>query len=340
MMPFCIGGIDVAAGTRATVDLPVSTLSNHTRVSLPVHAVHGDEPGPVMFLSGVIHGDEIQGVEIIRRILVHPALERLRGTLLAVPIVNSFGFLNHTRYMPDRRDLNRSFPGSDRGSLASLVADIFFREVVQRSQFGIDLHTAALHRTNLPQVRVAPGEPELLKLAMAFAAPVILVSRLREKSLRLSAREVGVKVLLYEGGEALRFDEAAIDAGVKGSLRVMAAIGMIEELSRNDNQAEPVISDSSSWVRAPEGGILHTVRRIGDRVGKREIVGVVADPLGTQSVPVVAEDDGIIVGRTNLPIVNRGDALFHIARTKPLSGIRAKAKSGAAAPLFDEDEII
>jgi predicted deacylase len=337
MSVFTLGEIDVQPGQRATVDLPVSMLSNHTHVALPVHVVHGEEPGPVIFLSGAIHGDEIQGVEIIRRILAHPALMKLRGTVLAVPIVNSFGFLNHTRYMPDRRDLNRCFPGSDRGSLASQVADIFFREVVLRCRYGIDYHTAALHRTNLPQVRLAPEEPELLELAEAFAPPVILISRLREKSLRLAAGEQGVKVLLYEGGEALRFDEAAIDAAVRGSLRVMAHIGMVEPMARKLAPAT-VFSDASAWVRSPESGILHTTRRIGDRVGKREVVGVVADPLGTSSLPLVSDEDGIIVGRTNLPIVNRGDAVFHIAKAKPLSTIKESGETAAA--LADEDEII
>lgn len=336
MKPFLIGDVDVQPGRRATVDLPVSTLSNHTHVTLPVHVVHGEEPGPTMFLSGAIHGDEIQGVEIIRRILNHPALQGLRGTLLAVPIVNSFGFLNHTRYMPDRRDLNRCFPGSDRGSLASLVADIFFREVVLKSQYGVDFHTAALHRTNLPQVRLAPDEPELLRMAQAFAPPVILISKLRERSLRLSAGEAGVKVLLYEGGEALRFDELAIDAAVRGTLRVMAHLGMVEPASRPVGQT--VFSDASSWVRAPESGILHTTRRTGDRVGKGEVVGVVADPLGQASLPLFSEWDGIIVGRTNLPLVNRGDAVFHIARAMPLATIRQHPDEAVA--LADEDEII
>ncbi len=337
MSVFTLGEVDVQPGQRATVDLPVSMLSNHTHVALPVHVVHGAEDGPTIFLSGAIHGDEIQGVEIIRRILAHPALMTLRGTVLAVPIVNSFGFLNHTRYMPDRRDLNRCFPGSDRGSLASQVADIFFREVVLRSRHGIDFHTAALHRTNLPQIRLAPDEPELLELAEAFAPPVILVSRLREKSLRLAAGEAGVKVLLYEGGEALRFDEVSIDAAVKGSLRVMAHLGMIEPVPVKLAPGT-VFSDASAWVRAPESGILHTTRRIGDRVGQREVVGVVADPLGTSSIPLVAEEDGIIVGRTNLPIVNRGDAVFHIAKAKPLATIREHGEM--AVTLADEDEII
>jgi uncharacterized protein len=333
MSDFDFGGRTIAAGTRATIELEVSTLANSTRMNLPVHVVHGTRPGPVFFMSGVVHGDEIQGVEIIRRILGAPDFKDISGTILAVPIVNSFGFLNHSRYMPDRRDLNRSFPGSDQGSLASLLADLFFCDVVKRAQFGIDFHTAALHRSNLPQIRIAPDDKELLALANAFAPPVVLTSKLRDGSLRQSAKQEGIKVLLYEGGEALRFDESAIDAAVKGTLRVLKAIGMIA--SAPDVAAHATITHSSvsNWLRAPEGGILHSARRIGDRVAINEPVGVISDPLGEQKVSVVSEDDGIIIGRTNLPIVNRGDALFHIARIKTNARV-------ALQQVPDEDEII
>ncbi len=333
MKPFEFGGQKIAAGTRATIGLQVSVLANNTPMKLPVHVVHGVAKGPVFFISAVVHGDEIQGVEIVRRVLAALKHMPLCGTLLAVPIVNSFGFLNHSRYMPDRRDLNRSFPGSDQGSLASLLADLFFQDVVKRSDYGIDLHTAALHRTNLPQVRIAPDDPELAALANAFAPPVVLTSKLREGSLRIAAKEAGVKVLLYEGGEALRFDEGAIEMGVKGILRVMHSLKMIEQAPAASAHASVVLSSSSTWVRAPEGGILHSVRRSGDRVGQLEPIGVISDPLGEETVSVVAEDDGIIIGRTNLPIVNRGDALFHIAR------IKTKARA-AAQSVPDEDEII
>ncbi len=333
MTPFEIGSTLVQPGERLTVELQVSTLANATRMNLPVHVVHGVEPGPVMFLSAVVHGDEILGLEIVRRVLAQDALKTIRGTLLAVPIVNAFGFLNHSRYMPDRRDLNRSFPGSDQGSLSSLLADLFFREVVKRSQYGIDLHTAALHRTNLPQIRMAPDDVELTKLAEAFAPPVILTSKLRDGSLRQSAGDAGVKVLLFEGGEALRFDESAIEAGVKGTLRVMKAIGMIATAPAIPNHHVITRSSASSWVRAPEGGILHSVRQPGDRVGLREPIAIITDPLGTVTVPVFAEEDGIIIGRTNLPIVNRGDALFHVAKIKTRGKVVVQTTP-------DEDEII
>jgi predicted deacylase len=332
MSGFELGGKVIAAGARETVNLEVSTLANATPMNLPVHVVHGGG-GPVLFLSGVVHGDEIQGMEIIRRVLAHDAMASIKGTLLAIPIVNAFGFLNHSRYMPDRRDLNRSFPGSDQGSLASLLADLFFREIVMRSHYGIDFHTAALHRTNLPQIRIAPGDDSLLQLAEAFAAPVIITSKLRDGSLRQSAKNAGVKVVLYEGGEALRFDERAIEAGVKGTLRLMKMIGMIAEAPPVPAHASTVHSGSSTWSRAPEGGILHSVRQVGDKVGRKEPIGIITDPLGAMRVPVFAEDDGIIIGRTNLPIVNRGDALFHIARIKAKASARAEA-------MPDEDEII
>jgi uncharacterized protein len=330
---FEFGGKTFAPGQKGSVDLEVSTLANNTRLHLPVHVVHGQNEGPVLFISGVIHGDEIQGVEIIRRILKQVSAEKLGGTLLAVPLVNSFGFLNQSRYMPDRRDLNRSFPGSDQGSLASLLADLFFREVVLRSNYGIDFHTAALHRSNLPQIRISPKKPELEKLAAAFAPPVVLIAKEREGSLRQAAAEAGVPVLLYEGGEALRFEENAIVAAVKGTLRVMQHLGMINDAPKTAPAFQMIRSTSSSWVRAPEGGILHSVRNAGDRVGRREPIGIISDLLGLETASVVAEEDGIIIGRTHLPVVNRGDALFHIARIK-----FEDAETDQSTP--DEDEII
>lgn len=342
--PFTLGTAQIAPGTRQTVDLPVSVLSNHTPITLPVHVIHGALTGPVMFLSAVVHGDEILGVEIVRRVIRHTALSTIAGTLLAVPIVNAFGLISHSRYMPDRRDLNRSFPGSDHGSLASVVADLFMREVLLKSQYGIDLHTAALHRTNLPQIRIAPDEPALLEMAEAFGPPVVLISKLREGTLRQCAQDNGVKVLLYEGGEALRFDEVAIRTGVIGILRVMKSLGMITAATIGGGRIPPAISSSSVWLRAPEGGILRSARLPGEHVTAGEKIGEISDPLGDKSWPVIAADNGIVIGRTNLPVVNRGDALFHIARVKDPQTSRDRiGRIGgeiAQAPLFDEDEII
>jgi uncharacterized protein len=332
MRAFVIGDFSIQPGARKTVELPVSVLANHTPINLSVHVIHGTKPGPVFFIAGVVHGDEILGVEIVKRVAQHAALRDLAGTVLAVPIVNAFGFLNHSRYMPDRRDLNRSFPGSDRGSLASLLADLFLKEVVMRAQYGIDIHTAALHRSNLPQIRIAPDEQELLELAQSFAPPVILVSKLRDGTLRQCARDRGVKVLLYEAGEALRFDEGAIETGVSGILGVMAQLKMISYAPKPGLAWMPIISTASTWLRAPEGGILRSTLSIGAQVERGDMLGEISNPLGDLSVPVTADADGIIVGKTNLPVVNRGDALFHVAKLK--------TPEAQLTTLADEDEII
>ena len=208
-----------------------------------------------------------------------------------------------------------------------------FSEVVKRAQYGVDYHTAALHRSNLPQLRLAPDDKELMAMAEAFAPPVILTAKLRDGSLRKVAGEAGVKVLLYEGGEALRFDELAITSAVQGTLRLLKHLGFIAEAPETRLHQTQVHSSSSTWLRAPEGGILHSLRGAGDTVGAGEEIGVITGPLGENPVPVVTEDHGIIIGRTNLPIVNRGDALFHLARLKTKS-------RGPVQSTPDEDEII
>ncbi len=255
--PFVMSGVEVKAGTRQTVNLPVSVMSDHTPVTMSTHIVHGRKPGPTLFVSAAIHGDEIIGVEIVRRLLRAPALSRVSGTLLAVPIVNSLGFMTHSRYLPDRRDLNRSFPGSTSGSLAGRLAHYFLTEIVKRSDVGIDLHSAAIHRTNLPQIRVSPSKPGTMELAEAFAPPLILTSKVREGSLRESAQKNGVDILLYEAGEGLRFDENAVRVGVSGVLGVMAHMGMIPP-RKSRHRVTPLRSTGSYWVRAPAGGLMRT----------------------------------------------------------------------------------
>lgn len=341
---FEIGGVKIEAGSRQTVDIVVSLTSDHTPVTLPVHVVHGRRPGPTIFVSAAIHGDEIIGVEIVRRLLGTKSLDKLKGTLLAVPIVNSLGFLNHSRYMPDRRDLNRCFPGSPEGSLAARIAHIFMTEIVERSSVGIDLHSAAIHRDNLPQVRVEQGDKETLALAKVFAAPLVLTSELREGSLRAAAKEKETKILLLEAGEGLRFDEFAIRVGVTGILRVMHHMGMISRKHVSKAKTEPMISDKSYWQRAPEGGLLRIFRTNGDFVQPGDVLGIVADPFGEQESEVIAKRGGLIIGRTNLPVVNEGDALFHIAKVTSADDAEETIDSLTSQldsdPLFYEDEII
>ncbi len=341
---FEIGGASILPGTRRTVDIPVSVLSDHTPVTLSAHVVHGRRGGPTMFVTAGIHGDEVIGAEIVRRLLAIKALGSLKGTLIAVPIVNAFGFLNQSRYLPDRRDLNRCFPGSPKGSLAARLAHLLMREVVDRCDVGIDLHSAAVHRTNLPQIRISAEDHDAARLARVFGAPVVLQSSQRDGSLRAAASDRGVKVLLYEAGEGLRFDELAVRAGVAGILRVLNDLGMIGARGVPRARGQSMLLKTSHWVRAPSGGLLRVFRDTGDVVSTGEVLAAVSDPFGEREREVVATVDGIVVGRAVMPIVNEGDALFHIARTPSnkiaedtVEILRSDLED---APIFDEDEII
>jgi len=341
---FQLGTTLVAPGTRRTVDLPVAFLSDHTPVTLSAHVIHGQRAGPVVFVTAGVHGDEVIGVEIVRRLLSLPALDRLRGTLIAIPIVNAFGFLNMSRYLPDRRDLNRCFPGSATGSMAARLAHLVTEEVLSRADLGIDLHSAAVHRTNLPQVRIAPGNDELMRLARLFAAPVILRSDLREGSLRQTAQALGVGVLLYEGGEGLRFDEVAVRAGVTGIMRVLRDRGMISSKGVPRPRRPSLVCRASRWLRAPQGGLLRAFRSEGDVVAAGDVLAVVSDPFGEAGAEIVAPEDGIIVGRAILPVVNEGNAVFHLAAITPEDRAGDRMDAWAAElegeTLFDEDEIL
>ena len=341
---FQIGGHSIAPGTRKTVNLPVSTLSVHTPVTLSAHVIHGRGDGPTIFVSSGVHGDEVIGVEIVRRLLRTKNLKSLRGTLIAVPIVNTFGFLNHSRYLPDRRDLNRCFPGSPNGSLASRLAHIFMTEIVTPCSLGIDLHSAAIHRINLPQVRVSANNRETLKLAHVFGAPVILTSALREGSLRQEAKKIGVDVLLYEAGEGMRFDEMSVRAGLAGIMRVLKQTGMLPIAGIAGPRARSLLCSDSKWLRAPAGGMLRMFKSEGDVVEEGDVVAAISDPFGESEVEVVTKYGGIIVGRAVMPVVYEGDALLHIAAVKSTDVAEAAVEDLAAqleeAPLFDEDEII
>ncbi|MCA1773007.1 MAG: succinylglutamate desuccinylase/aspartoacylase family protein [Halomonas sp.] len=312
---FQLAGHTIAPGKRLQIDVPVARLYTHTPLHIPVEVVHGRRSGPVMLVCGGIHGDEINGVEIVRRVLRAKTINTLKGTLIAVPVVNVFAFLQQTRYLPDRRDLNRCFPGSESGSLGGRVAALFREEIVDHATHIIDLHTGAIHRTNLPQIRaqMSPGS-ETERMADAFGAPVVLNAELREGSLRHYAQSRGTPVLTYEAGEALRFDEWAIAPGVRGVLRVMRRLGMLTGEQRRRSPAPAEMANGSSWARAPIDGILRPKVRLGARVAKGEVLGKVADPFGNDEGDVRAMADGIVIGMSRLPLANEGEALFHIAR--------------------------
>lgn len=311
---FQINGEIIPPGEQRIIHLPGSRLFDSTSISIPVEVVRGQENGPVLFLSAAIHGDEINGVEIIHRVMSRRIIKFMRGTLIAVPIVNVYGFNTGSRYLPDRRDLNRSFPGSQRGSPAGQLAHLFMKEIVSKATHGLDLHTGAIHRTNLPQIRACLDDPETRRLAESFGTPVIINSSTRDGSLREAARERNIPVLLYEAGEALRFDEWAIRTGVRGILNVMRGIGMLPARRGPGRKRPPVFEAlDSHWIRAPRSGILRTKKQLGLRVTRGEILGTVSDPLGYGPKPVRARETGIIIGMAQLPLVSRGDAVFHVA---------------------------
>lgn len=310
--PFEIAGRQVVAGHRATLELPIGRLMSGSSVALPVMVLHGRADGPVMWLSAAVHGDELNGVEIIRRVIGSLDPRTLGGTLLAIPVLNVYGFNTGDRFLPDRRDLNRSFPGSARGSLAGRIAHLMMTEVVDRAGIGIDLHTGSDHRTNLPQVRGDLENPLVLEMAERFAAPISLNARTRDGSLRAAATNAGATVLVYEGGEADRFDEDAIETATSGVLRVMAGEQMVDD---PPDPTEPTrLSWSSGWVRASRAGIAHTEVEPGDVVEAGGILAVVHDPFGKRLNIIRARQEGMVIGLTRRPLVNRGDAVAHIAQ--------------------------
>lgn len=348
---FEIGGETIAPGTAQDVSIKLTTMATGYDSHLAVKVLHGSKPGPTIFVSGAIHGDEIIGTAVIQRLAHELDPADLSGTVLLIPVTNIFGFISHTRYLPDRRDLNRSFPGSANGSLAGQLAHVFFTEIVSRASLGIDIHTAAVHRYNLPQIRIAAGNKHLVELAMAFGAPVIIESPLRDGSLRALANEQGVEMLLFEAGEALRFDDLSIETGTAGVMRLLAHEGMIEADDGLSDVGIPARANKTRWVRSARGGVVHMAKTSGDPVREGDLLATVVGLFGEEPEGVFSPIDGIVIGHATLPIVHQGDALFHIAsvanpervgaRIEGITeAILASEPEGFAEALLDEDEVI
>ncbi|KUJ82863.1 succinylglutamate desuccinylase [Microbulbifer flavimaris] len=309
---FSIGGVEIARGEIRRIELPIVRLYTGTDMAIPVYVKRGKKSGPTMFVCAAIHGDELNGIEIISRLIGSRSLKNLRGTLIAVPVVNVYGVLEQSRYLPDRRDLNRSFPGSDKGSLAARMAHVFLEEIVSKCDYGIDLHTGAIHRSNLPQIRANLDDQPTRDMARAFGVPVLLNSTLRDGSLRQAAADLGVQILLYEAGEALRFDEFCVRVGYKGILNVMRHLEMLPRVKKKEN-IEPYVARRSGWLRATGSGIVNYRKDLGDHVLKGEVLATISDLFGEEIDRVPCNADGIVIGRQNLPLVQEGDAMFHIA---------------------------
>jgi len=321
--PFIIAGTKIEKNSDVLINIDLPKLYN-TPTELPIRVIRGKKNGPVVFISAAIHGDELNGIEIIRRLGKLEILQKLRGTLILVPIVNVYGIMTLSRYLPDRRDLNRSFPGSAKGSLTSRVAKIFFDEIVSKCTLGIDLHTASIHKSNLPQVRTNIENEHTFKLALAFEAPVILHSELRDGSLRAVAQDNGVPILLYEAGEALRFDETSIRIGVRGLINVLRENEMLPKTKVKKGLRASIITRTSQWVRAGESGVLRTIKSLGSTVIKDEIIAYIDNPLEDGGFEILAPYDGVIIGKSEIPLVQEGDAVFHIAKLRDIESAEEK----------------
>lgn len=311
-----IAGTSVGAGTRAELELHPARLPSGGWLSMPLVVTQGKLPGPTMWLTAAIHGDEVGGVEIIHRVLNSVKPKELAGTLLACPVVNVPGFSSGDRYFPDRRDLNRSFPGSSRGSLTSRFAQVLMTEVIARGDVGIDLHTGSDHRNNFPQIRADLDDDRTRELAEVFGAPLSLHARVRDGSLREAAVRKGVTTLLFEGGQAWRFEEHPIEVGTAGVLRVMAHLGMIGT-SDTEPAGRTRLLRSSRWLRAPRSGVARLLVELGQVVTARQPIAVVADAYGSTERILRATGDAVVIARLEQPVVHRGDALVHLAPIKP-----------------------
>jgi predicted deacylase len=309
-----IGGLSFAPGSRGVVRLDCGRDISHKIIDFEVHVFRGKEPGPCLFVSAGVHGDEINGIEICRRLLRSKLLKRLRGDLIVTPIVNVPAFVARSRYLPDRRDLNRLFPGSEDGSFGSRIAKLFISEIVDKCEYGIDLHTGASNRTNLPQVRMEIGAEGSRELAVAFGAPVVLAANAPpEGSLRAACNEKGVRVMVYEAGESMRLDAPGVRYGYRGVLSVMRHLEMLPQPKKKSAPPRTTFCKKSFWVRAPVGGIFRAMMPLGKAVTEASKLGIIGDPLGDREVIVTPKSEGVVIGRTNQATVDEGDALFHVA---------------------------
>jgi hypothetical protein len=308
---FNIANTEIKPLSRQRINIDMGSIFDFTEIKMPIEVLRGGKAGPTIFICSTIHGDEIIGIEIVRRILEMLDVKIMSGTLIAIPIVNVFGFNDRSRYLPDRRDLNRCFPGLKNGSLASQLAYKFMNEIVLKSDFGIDIHTGAYNRTNYPQIRTDISNHDNWLLAQAFNAPAIVNSNLRDGSLREATSQVKIPLVLYEAGEAFRFDENAVEIGVEGILRVLETIGILDKTPRKQRK-NIFVARSSSWIRASQSGICLTKVKLGSIVKKGQVLAEISNPFGDNKVLVKATQSGMVIGSSILPLVNKGDAIFHI----------------------------
>lgn len=303
----------IGRGEDKQLYLRVARLPTYTNIDLPVRVIRSENPGPVVLLTGGLHGDEINGIEIVRRLLTKKLLKLEKGSVVAIPLMNIYGFIQNVRGVPDGKDINRSFPGSKNGSLAKLVAYVIMKEIIPQIDIGLDFHTGGNSRANFPQIRCVLNVEKNIELAKAFAPPVIIHSSLIDKSFRKAAYKKKKQILVYETGESLRFDESGIQEGVNGTLRLLKYLEMLKE-APEPNSFE--IYEKSEWIRASFAGLYHPKVKLGDVVNKGMFIGAITDPFGDETKRIKSKFEGRIIGINNCPVVHKGDAILNIATHK------------------------
>lgn len=304
----------VALGESRTIDFSIAKLYTSTKVEIPIIIERSKTPGPTILITAAIHGDEINGVEIVRQLIARKLNKPKRGTIICIPILNVFGFLNGDRSFPDGRDLNRVFPGTKSGSLASRVAYYFTKKVLPHADYCVDFHTGGASRFNAAQIRIKPGDERLLELAKVFNAPFTVYSNTIEKSYRNTCQKMGIPVLLFEGGKSRESNKSIVKEGVDGVLRFLQHLDMLgKKHIAPDIISKTVIIEKSKWVRAHRSGLLHVKIEINKRVEKGEFLATITDPYGKMRFKVTSPNEGYIINVNQSPIVNQGDAIFHIS---------------------------
>ena len=308
----------IKLGESVQLSLQVAHLHTRTMVEVPVIVERAKVDGPVLLLVGGIHGDEVNGVEIVRQIVSKKINKPKKGTVICIPVLNIFGFLSKSRYLPDGKDLNRSFPGSKSGSLASRFAYHLMKEIVPHIDYCLDFHTGGAERFNAPQIRVTRDNEELMELAKVFATDFILFAPNREKSLRESAVQLGKKMLLFEGGKSLNINEQVTQKAINGTMRIMQTLGMrdFKRQLKDAPTSNTVVIKSSSWKRSNYSGMFRSYIHSGDKVEKGQKLGSISDPYGAFEHVVKAPNSGYVIGVNHAAIVHQGDALFHISNDK------------------------
>ena len=307
-------GKEILPGKGAQLNLDVAMLHTRTPILVPVIVERAKVDGPTVLLMAGLHGDEINGIEIIRKVISKRFNKPVIGTIICLPVFNIFGFLNVKRELPDGRDLNRSFPGSESGSLASQFAFHFMKEIAPHVDYVIDFHTGSAQRNNFPQVRCVMDDTESVELAKIFNPPFILNSSYISKTNRESINKKGKKMLLFEGGKTNSIEEMIVEEGLNGVKRFLSHLGMRTFKFDISKDREPIFLSESKWMRAPTSGMFQATIQNGSKVIKGDVIGLVTDPYGNFERKVKASSTGYIICSNESPVVYKGDAIFHIGK--------------------------